>query len=181
MKRFLYFILTILIISSCNKSNHFEIQGTLKNGSKKSITFSKLLINGTEDIKTITTDKNGNFNFKYSSDIPGFYNLSVSENNFLTLLAEPGEKISITAEASNLTCSDIKGSEGSLLVQKINTQLSKTKSKLDSVLNTAESIKNDADFNQKINEINTAYAKIVDEQRDSSIAFIIMLCVNLSS
>jgi thiol-disulfide isomerase/thioredoxin len=173
MKRFFYFILTILILSSCNKSSQFEINGIIKDGAEKDLTLSKLLINGTEDIITIKTDKDGNFKFKSTADIPGFYNLSVSKNNFLTLLIEPGEKIMVTAEASYLSNSDIKGSEGSLLVQKINTQLTETKSKLDSVLNYAEKIKNDPDYNLKINEINTAYANIVNLQRDSSIAFII--------
>ncbi|MCK5028005.1 MAG: AhpC/TSA family protein [Bacteroidales bacterium] len=173
MKRFFYFILTILILSSCNKSSQFEINGIIKDGAEKDLTLSRLIINGTEDIKTIKTDKDGNFKFKSTADIPGFYNLSVSKNNFLTLLIEPGEKIMVTAEASYLSNSDIKGSEGSLLVQKINTQLTETKSKLDSVLNYAEKIKNDPDYNLKINEINTAYANIVNRQRDSSIAFII--------
>lgn len=181
MKRFFYFVLTILILSSCNKSKQFEINGILKNGAKKEITLSKLLVNGTEDIKTIKTDKDGSFNFKYSIDIPGFFNLSVSKNNFLTLLIEPGEKVTVISEVTNLGTSEIKGSEGSLLVQKINIQLFNTKLKLDSVLNYAESIKDDPDFNQKVDEINNTYAKIVDRQRDSSIAFIINNLNSLAS
>ena len=181
MKRFFYFVLTILILSSCNKSKQFEINGILKNGAKKEITLSKLLVNGTEDIKTIKTDKDGSFNFKYSTDIPGFFNLSVSKNNFLTLLIEPGEKVTVISEVTNLGTSEIKGSEGSLLVQKINIQLFNTKLKLDSVLNYAESIKDDPDFNQKVDEINNTYAKIVDRQRDSSIAFIIRNLNSLAS
>ena len=181
MKRFFYYVLTILILSSCIKSNQFEIHGVLKNGAKKEITLSKLLVNGTEDIKTIKTDKDGSFNFKYSTDIPGFFNLSVSKNNFLTLLIEPGEKVTVISEVNNLGTSEIKGSEGSLLVQNINIQLSNTKFKLDSVLNYAESIKDDPDFNQKVDEINNTYAKIVDRQRDSSIAFIIRNLNSLAS
>ena len=181
MKRFFYFVLTILILSSCNKSKQFEINGILKNGAKKEITLSKLLVNGTEDIKTIKTDKDGSFNFKYSIDIPGFFNLSVSKNNFLTLLIEPGEKVTVISEVNNLSTSEIKGSEGSLLVQKINIQLFNTKLKLDSVLNYAESIKDDPDFNLKVDEINNTYAEIVDRQRDSSIAFIIRNLNSLAS
>ena len=181
MKRFFYYVLTILILSSCIKSNQFEIHGVLKNGAKKEITLSKLLVNGTEDIKTIKTDKDGSFNFKYSTDIPGFFNLSVSKNNFLTLLIEPGEKVTVISEVNNLGRSELKGSEGSLLVQNINIQLSNTKFKLDSVLNYAESIKDDPDFNLKVDEINNTYAEIVDRQRDSSIAFIIRNLNSLAS
>jgi len=181
MKRLFYFILTILILSSCNKSNQFEIQGVLKNGAEKELTLSKLLINGTEDIKTIKTDKNGKFKFKSSTEIPAFFNLSVSKSNFITLLIEPREKINITAEASNLGNSEIKGSEGSLLVQNISMQLTETKSKLDSILSYSESIKDDPKYFQKVNEINTTYANIVNQQRDSSIAFIINNLNSLAS
>jgi thiol-disulfide isomerase/thioredoxin len=181
MKRLFYFILAILILSSCNKSNQFEIQGILKDGAEKELTLSKLLINGTEDIKTIKTDKKGKFKFKSSTEIPAFFNLSVTKSNFITLLIEPGEKVNITAEASNLSISDIKGSEGSSLVQNISMQLIETRYKLDSVLTYAEAIKDDPGFDQKINEINTTYANIVNQQRDSSIAFIINNLNSLAS
>jgi len=181
MKRFFYFILSILILSSCNKSNQFEIQGFLKNGIEKEITLSMLLINGTEDIKTIKTDKNGNFKFKSSTEIPAFFNVSVSKSNFLTLLIEPGEKVNIIAETTNLSNSEIRGSEGSLLVQKISLQLVETRSKLDSVLNYAKSIEEDPNFDKNIDEINSAYASIVNQQRDSSIAFIINNLNSLAS
>ncbi|MBU8892572.1 MAG: redoxin domain-containing protein [Bacteroidales bacterium] len=181
MKRIIYFILGLFILSSCNKSNQFEISGSINNGEGKDLTFSELLINGTEDIKTIKLDKKGDFKFKSSGSIPGFYNLSVSKNNFLTLLIEPGEKVTVKAEASRLSIANIGGSEGSLQVQKINNQLANTKHKLDSVLEYAESIKDNPEFGLKLDEINSAYSKIVDDQRDSSIAFIINNLNSLAS
>ena len=181
MKHLLYLICGLMIISSCNKSGQFEITGTIENGEEKNLKFSELLITGTKEIKTIKLDKKGNFKFKSSSDIPRFYNLSVSKNNFLTLLLEPGETVKITAKASGMGKAKINGSEGSVLVQKLNNRLVDTKEKLDSITNYLESIKGTDKFDQQIDEINKSYAEIVNKQRDSSIAFIVSNLNSLAS
>ncbi|MCK5169885.1 MAG: AhpC/TSA family protein [Bacteroidales bacterium] len=181
MKRILYLICGLIILSSCNNSNQLEITGTIENGEEKNLKFGELLVTGTEEIETIQLDKKGNFKFKLSSDIPRFYNLSVSKNNFLTLLLEPGETVRITAKASDISKAKINGSESSVLVQKLNDQLVDTKEKLDSITNYLESIKGTEKFNQQIDEINKSYAEIVNRQRDSSIAFIVSNLNSLAS
>ena len=181
MKRLLYLICILMILSSCNNSTQLKITGTIENGEEKNLKLSELLITGTEEIKTIKLDKKGNFKFKLSSDIPRFYHLSVSKNNFLTLLLETGETVSITAESSDMSKAKINGSEGSILVQKINNQLVDTKEKLDSITNYLESIKGTDKLDQQIDEINKSYAEIVDRQRDSSIAFIVSNLNSLAS
>ncbi|MFC2096471.1 thioredoxin-like domain-containing protein [Bacteroidota bacterium] len=173
MKRLFYFICGLMILSACNNSNQIEITGTIENGEGKNLKFSELLVSGTEEIKSIKLDKKGNFKFKTNTDVPRFYNLSVSNNNFITLLVEPGETVKINTNSNDLSNAQINGSESSGLVQKINTQLAETRSKLDSIKNYIEEIKDTDNFEQEINEINKAYTDIVNQQRDSSIAFII--------
>ncbi|MFC2151382.1 thioredoxin-like domain-containing protein [Bacteroidota bacterium] len=181
MKRIIYIICTFLVISSCNRSNQFEISGIIENGEEKELTFSELLVSGNEVIETVKLDKKGNFKFKATAEIPKFYNLSVSKSNFLNLLIEPGEKIQISSKAADLGRAKITGSEGSILVQKINNQLADTKSKLDSIVKYIESIKGTSKFDQEIEQLNNSYANIVNTQRDSSIAFIISNINSLAS
>ena len=181
MKRLLYFILGLLLITSCNQSNQIEVTGTIENGKGKALTFSELLVSGTNEIKTIELNQKGDFKFKTNSEIPRFYQLSVSKSNFLTLLIEPGEKVQINAKASNMGGAKIVGSEESKLVQKINNQMSKTKHQLDSISRYIESIKGTDLFNKEIDDINKSYAAIVNAQRDSSIAFIINNLNSLAS
>ena len=181
MKRLLYLFISLLILSSCNKSSKIEIVGTIENGEGKKLTFSELLVSGIQEIDTIRLDSEGNFKFKSSSDIPRFFHLSVSKNNFLTLLIEPGESVQINTNASNMGKAKISGSESSVLIQNLNNQLVNTKIQLDSLTNYVESIRGTDKFEQEINEINKTYAAIVDEQRDSSIAFIINNLNSLAS
>ena len=116
---------------------------------------------------------NGTFIIKHETEIPKFYQLAISKNNFLTLLVEPGEKITINAKSSDMNKANIIGSEGSVLVQKITNQLANTKEKLDSIRRYIDSIEDQDQLNAEIDDINKKYAAIVNQQRDSSIAFII--------
>lgn len=181
MKRFLYFILGLIFITSCNHSNKIEISGVIENGEGKKLTFSELLVSGTQEIKTVELDKKGNFKFKTDTDIPKFYQLSVSKSNFLTLLINPGEKVTISAKASDLASAEINGSEEALLVQKINSQMAETKRKLDSITNYIKTIQGTDRFEKEIEGLNNSYANVVDTQRDSSIAFIINNLNSLAS
>ena len=173
MKRLFYLILALSFFASCDSSNQFEITGKIEGGNNKDITLSELLVSGTQDIKTVKVNKKGSFTIKAETDIPRFYHLSISEKNFLTLLIGPGEKITINTQASDLSKANIVGSVGSIQVQKLDNQLANTKHKLDSIKNYINSIKDQDQLNKEIDQINKNYAEIVDQQRDSSIAFII--------
>lgn len=181
MKRFLYFILGLLLITSCNRSNKIEVSGVIENGEKKKLTFSELLVSETEEINTVDLDKKGNFKFKTDSDIPKFYQLSVSKSNFLTLLINPGEKVTIHAKVTDLANAKIAGSEEALLVQKINRRMAETKHQLDSIANYIKSIQGTDRFEKEIEDLNATYADLVNAQRDSSIAFIINNLTSLAS
>ncbi len=181
MKRFLYFVLGLLFITSCNQSNRIEVSGVIENGEGKKLTFSELLVSGTDEIKTVELDKTSNFRFKTDSDIPRFYQLAVSKSNFLTLLINPGEKVTVHAQASDLASAEITGSNEALLVQKINNQMAETKRQLDSITKYIASIRGTDLFEKEIDNLNKSYADIVNAQRDSSIAFIINNLNSLAS
>ena len=181
MKRLFYLLIGILLLAACNSSNQFEITGKIENANGKEIVFSELHISGANIIDSIKIGVDGNFTIKSETEIPRFYHFSISKNNFLTLLIEPGENITINANASKLSNANIIGSEGSVLVQKLNNQLSRTMQKLDSLQKQVSSIQDQNQFNDELNQINSKYAQIVDQQRDSSIAFIISNINSLAS
>jgi peroxiredoxin len=181
MKRLIYFICGLIILTSCNNSTKIEISGTIENAEGKNLVFSELLITGLQDIQTTKLSKEGTFKFKTSTDIPRFYQVSISNNNFLSLLINPGEKVQITANASDMSKALISGSEGSVLVQKLNNQLIETKQKLELINKKVKAIQGTENFNKQIEALNNSYAEIVNRQRDSSIAFIINNLNSLAS
>ncbi len=181
MKRIFFYLVGFLFLLSCDSSEKIEIKGTIENGEGKEIQLKELTVSGTTDLDKKNVGKKESFKFTTSSEYPRFYHLALSKNNFLTLLLEPGEKVQIKADASNLTRAEIKGSEGSVLIQKLELQLKKTRRKLDSLNKIAEEKSGDPDYEQMIEKLNEEYVKILDRQRDSSIAFIINNLNSLAS
>jgi len=169
MKNLIYFIISLFLLNACSNSGKFEITGTIGNSENKELKFSELLVNGTQEIKTLKLDKTGDFKFKSSTQIPRFYQLSLSSNNFVTLLIAPGEKIKIKAASNNLSNAEIKGSEGSLQVQKLNNRLVEAKKELNNIVKKI----GQTEEPETIEKLNDEYAYIVDNLRDSSIAFIV--------
>jgi len=169
MKHLIYFILSLILLNACSNSEKFEIAGAIENSENKELKFSELLVNGTQEIKTLKLDKTGGFKFKSTTAIPRFYQLSLSDNNFITLLIAPGEEVNISASSNNLGNAKIKGSEGSVQVQKLNTNLVEAKKELNSIVKKIEQTEDP----ETIENLNDEYAYIVDNLRDSSIAFIV--------
>jgi len=68
-------------------------------------------------IDSLIPDHDGKFSFRASAEWPAFYMLSMSNNDFLTLLASPGEKIEVKATRNNMASPEyVKGSEGTAMM-----------------------------------------------------------------
>ncbi|MFP4024409.1 MAG: thioredoxin-like domain-containing protein [Thiohalospira sp.] len=173
MKRIIFYLAGFLMLWSCDSSEKIEIKGTVKNGEDKELHLKELSVSGTNELDKKKLNKNGTFKFTVETEYPRFYHLALSNNNFVTLLLEPGEKVYVDAIAKNLSKAHIEGSKGSKFVQKLESQLKETKRELDSINNLAEQLTVNSERETRIAELNNEYAKIVDRQRDSSIAFII--------
>lgn len=173
MKRIIFYFAGLLMLWSCDSSEKIEIKGTVQNGKDKELHLKELSVSGTTELDKKKLNKNGTFKFTIKAEYPRFYHLALSNTNFVTLLLEPGEKVYVETVAADLNKANIEGSEGSKLVQKLESQLKETKRKLDSITNLAEQLPENSESEARIAELNKQYAKIVDQQRDSSIAFII--------
>jgi len=130
-KKFFLYFLAVLIFSGC-KNNNFQISGTLKNSvSGKYIFLDELKANALSTVDSIKLTGEGTFNFKKEIKIPSFYLLKVNENNYLTMLVEPGDKISFIADFDSLNYPlSVTGSKGTELMAEYNLTLRNTISKL---------------------------------------------------
>ncbi|MEE4197852.1 MAG: thioredoxin-like domain-containing protein [Bacteroidales bacterium] len=173
MKRIIFYFSGLLLLGACNSSEKIEIKGTLSNSTDKEIYLKELAVTGPKEIDKKKPGKKGTFRFTTRSEYPRFYHVALSDKNFLTLLLEPGEKVTIEADVSDLSKARISGSQGSVLVQKLESRLKKTKRQLDSLNTIAENIPDTPEYDQRIQELNQHYVELVDRQRDSSIAFIL--------
>jgi len=179
-KLFLFTPIILLFLISCN-NNKIEIKGTIVNGEGKDLSFKELLVDGTLDIERVKLSKNGSFKFKAESEVPRFYYLILSPNNFITLLLNPGDKVEIKADVSDLKNAQITGSKESHQIQFLNKRLEKTKKELDSLSKQYAGLDKSGADEQNLTAINQQYSKLIGDLRDSSIAFILGNLDNMAS
>lgn len=132
MKHKLIILLTFsLVIAGC-KDKSIQISGKLSNPSKGEYIFlDELKANELKTVDSLQIASDGRFEFTRDIEIPTFYLLKINNNNFFTILAEPGEKIKMAAAFDSLNNPEsINGSKGTSKMMEYNKALENTVNKL---------------------------------------------------
>jgi peroxiredoxin len=129
--KLLYLLILSLAFAAC-KDNSIKISGKINNQSKgEYLMLQELKANSLETVDSLKLSENGEFSFKKEILYPTFYQLKTSDENILTILAEQGDNIKITAEYKKLANPEsIKGSEGTQKMIEYNKALRNTIDKL---------------------------------------------------
>jgi len=127
------FLLAVFIVA-CSKPEGFVISGKITNAGGKYLYLDELKVASSVPVDSVMLKKDGTFQFEGKIDYPNFYLLRLNERNFVTLLVDTVEKITVYGDAANFSKDYIvEGSQGSLLVQELTNHLTRTKHKLDSL------------------------------------------------
>lgn len=133
-KLFPVVLVLFALFFSCNKPNGFVISGKITNAEGKYLYMDELKVASSVPIDSVKIKDDGSFEFKGKISNPNFFLLRLNAKNFVTLLVDTTEKISVYGDAANFSRDYIvEGSPGSLLVQELNEHLTQTKHKLDSI------------------------------------------------
>jgi peroxiredoxin len=182
MKKILILIIPLILISGCKKNDSFTVSGFINNSTHKFISISKIDVNNTEFIDSVKISKKGNFRIRVKATEPDFYQLSLSESDFMTLLAEPGEKINLKFDDENIyTNYTVEGSKGSEQVRILDLRLLETRRKLDSLNLAYEKASAEPGFDTVQPVIAQAALDIVKAQRRFSIEFVVSNISSLAS
>ena len=173
MRKILIAVSMVLLIS-CSGRDTIRIQGNFIKAANKSIYLDEVDINNSINLDSAEVNKGGEFSFKFTTAEPSYYQLKISETNFITLLAEPGENIYIESDESFLPNGyTIKGSEGSTLIKLLDDRLLKTQASLDSIITAYKSRMDEEGFDMLESELNEKYSMVVNQQRRFTIQFIL--------
>jgi len=169
-----------------------EISGILENSSPREYIFLQELKSNellTVDSAILSTD--GAFEFKRKVKFPSFYLLKINQNNYLTMLIEPGEKIKMTSHADSLNYPVVvSGSKGTKLLADFNKALLQTRKKLSTLSEAHEKNLGRPDFDKVVdsldnlghiylNEMNS-YAKNFIDNNISSLVSLMALYSQLA-
>lgn len=132
MRRRHIFILAFLLFLSACQNKSVEITGILEYPVKGTYIFlDELRSNELITVDSVMLSSAGNFDFKRRLKNPSFYLLKINQNNFLTMLLEPGQKIKLTSHFDSLNYPVVvSGSKGTALMAEYNKNLRNTINKL---------------------------------------------------
>jgi len=114
------------------KNRTVEITGILESARPGEYLFiQELKSNKLVNVDSAIVPIDGSFEFTLKIDFPSFYLLKINQNNFLTMLLEPGEKIKMTSHFDSLNYpSVVMGSKGTKLLADYNKTVLKTINKV---------------------------------------------------
>ena len=177
------FLASALLISCRNKS--VEITGILENPLPKQYIFlQELKSNELLSVDSVIIPEDGGFEFKRMVKFPSFYLLKINQNNFLTMLIEPGEKIKMTSHYDSLNYPlVVQGSKGTKLMSDFNKTLLNTRKKIstlseihdenlgrDDFANVVDSLDNLGHI--YLNELNSYAKKYIDDNISSLVSLV---------
>jgi len=182
MKRIFFLLLLALMAVACKDKNSFTVNGVLKDKTRKYIYINRVDVNTPVLIDSAKISKKGRFRFSVKASDPDFYQLGFSTSNFITLLAEPGEKITLSFSSNNLYENYIiEGSAGSLKLQQLDITLETTKRKLDSLTTLYNKSSKESGFDTTGPALESEFSNLIKEQRKKNIEFIINNINSLAS
>ncbi len=134
MKRTFLFLLPLLLFAGCQNKNTFTVKGIIKDPLKKAVALNRVDVNRLVLIDSSKISGNGTFKFRVKSTGPEFYQIGYSDSDFVTLLADPGERIKVSFNGKTTSGNyTVTGSKGSEDVRMLDMRLAAAKRKLDSL------------------------------------------------
>ena len=182
MKRILFLLTLVLLFSGCKDKSKFSVNGVIKDTGEKYIYINRLDVDTPVLIDSAKINSKGVFRLKVKATGPDFYQFGYSPSNFITLLAEPGEKIKLLFNDKNLfEHFSVNGSVGSEKLRILDLNLSETKRKLDSLSTLYTKSSGETGFEVKGPLLQTEFQELIKAQRKKNIEFIINNVNSLAS
>ena len=180
------FLICAAVLTAC-RNKTAEIEGILENPlPRQYIFFQELKSNELLTVDSVIVSEDGNFEFKRKVKFPSFYLLKINQNNFLTMLIEPGDKIKMTSHFDSLNYPvAVLGSKGTKLMADYNKTMLKTINKLGKLSEIHDENLGRPDFavvidsldnlaDGYLNELNSYAKKYIDENMSSLVSLIVL-------
>jgi len=180
MKNFILFLLVTTALTGCGENDKVIIKGTFGEGKEGMVYLDQSDVDRSTVIDSARIKRN---RFKFSTVITGpeFLQVRLNNNDFVGLLASPGEEINLDFGSSPLVMNyTVSGSSGSDMIRGLDQYLFATKVKLDSLTKLYTGL-SDGDLAVQGAGLEKAYVDAVEAQRKHNIGFILENITSLAS
>jgi glutathione peroxidase-family protein len=172
-------LLLFITLFACSKQQKAVVQGNLVNGSNKFVFIDVIKKEGVVTVDSMKIGTGGKFNFTIPMSVPGFYQLRFKDDQAMTILLFPKEKVRIHGDYDNFF--ETKTIEGSAETQKLNAlddSLRTVNNKLMKIAGLYDRLKVTPGNESKTDSLSRLFNQIAENYRKFSIKFILE---NLSS
>ncbi len=164
MNRILILLAIVLVAASCGKKNNFTITGKIEGGAGKKVYLNHLLTSSQTPVDSVKLDQDGSFKMKGKVSAPTYYLLKVSDANFVTLLLDSTENVTVTGSYKHLSTDyEVKGSDNSAKVRDLTFRFAAAKARRDALSQLYQKHLNDAAFTTDREKWNTEATRIVSD------------------
>ena len=171
MKNLYFLVLVVFALNSCGPEQNVRIKGILSSANAEKVYLSELGNESASKSDTVQLDAKGNFSFKQKISQPTFYSLTVNDKA-ITLLAYPGEKITISGDARYLPLTySVEGSEDSKHILHLSQRLEHTVFIGDSLDKTLKIYEGNRNYVNIQRQFQLSYLNEVDSLRAYNIRF----------
>jgi hypothetical protein len=180
MKKYVLFLLVAAALASCRENDKVIIKGSFSEGREGVVYLDQSDVDRSTVIDSATIKRN---RFKFSTAVTGpeFLQVRLRNNDFISLLASPGEEITIDFGSSPLVMNyKVSGSAGSDLIRGLDQYLFTTKVKLDSITKIYTGL-SDEEIAVNGAGLEKAYVDAVEAQRKHNIEFILGNITSMAS
>lgn len=172
-------LIMAFVFVGCNKNgseNHegdVLLSGNLEGSHSIVLFLEELTPSEIIPLDTIITTQEGIFQYTLQVKHAGFYRLRISQNDFITLAVEPGEKVQINAKADHLKATyTVSGSDGSQILWQLNQKILEGIAKADSLRTIYHEYRFNSQFHNVKQDLQNHYNKIIEQQEKFAISVI---------
>lgn len=173
IKRSAMLAVLVLLAASCNNSDSIIIKGRYPGQGHDYLYINRVNLENPVPVDSARISRRGNFRFRIEAEEPAFYTLGFDNNEFITVVAEPGDRISLDFNAGRMQNGyTVSGSTESEKVRQLDKKLGQTLLTLDSISEEYREVTESGD-EEKAAELEQLYLNSLKEQRMHNIGFIL--------
>jgi len=173
MKKIKSFLLAAIVLTGCNAQKGFELHGNLENSTGKTLYLDELGTSSIITIDSLIVGEDGSFRFKQELVISKFFLLKASQNNFVTLLINPGQEVIFNGNMDQLSEGyTIEGSPDSKLIQDYNQHLQQNIEKLRDLNQIYNDSLQSPNIQAIIIDLDERSKRILEDQKEYTIRYI---------
>lgn len=176
MKRILYFtawfIMTVMV-SCSHEPGSFTVRGKFDNAPGRALYLYKMTTEHYISIDSAETGPDGGFELHGTAGHTGFFALQFNNDDYLTLLAGPGDMIELEGDADDLPGTyRVYGSEASEKIRQLSQRLEVTLDQIYDLNKVFNDSSRSPDFLKIKDSLDIRYGEILESQKDFTLGFI---------